>query len=118
LNRGPSVFLLQETHFTAKDSVIIDSMLKLNRIDSYGTNRQKGTTIVYNADYFDNICEQFSDDNGRVCVLVGEINEQTIIIVNVYAPNDHSLQFFERLMMLIENYKDKYPNSVDNGWRL
>jgi len=105
------VFFLQETHFNNSDVCVLDNMLKLNRIDSFGSSRQKGVTIIYNSQKFDEILEYFNDDEGRINILITSKNEHVYIFVNVYAPNDHSIKFFVCLFELISRMKFKYPGS-------
>jgi len=93
LNKGHIIFL-QETHFSKQDSIILDNMLKMNRIDSLGSTRQKGATICYRASDFDNILETCSDEEGRYNILVASKSEVVYLFVNIYGPNDHSITFF------------------------
>jgi len=86
-------------------------MLKLNRVDSFGSNRKKGVTIIYNSSNFDQTLEYLSDDDGRICLLVVSRDEQIYIFVNFYAPNDHSINFFVDLSDLLHRTKSKYPGS-------
>jgi len=105
------VFFLQETHFSKQDTLILDNMLKMNRIDSLGTTRQRGATICYRANDFDNILETHNDEEGRYNILIASKSELIYIFVNIYGPNDHSLQFFKKVFELIGGFCIDYPGS-------
>ena len=64
-----NIMFLQETHFTVKDSDGLDMMLRLQRVDSYGTNRQCGASIVYKLSDWDEVVENFGGDGGRISYL-------------------------------------------------
>lgn len=46
-----------------------------------------------------------ADPQGRYLILVGEFNNRTYTIVNVYAPNTHQLRFMKRLSSKIETIR-------------
>jgi len=105
------IVFLQETHFSNNDGQILDNMLKLSRVDSFGSNRKKGTTIIYNPSNFDHTLEYYNDESGRMNLLVMSKNEAIYIFVNIYAPNDHDIGFFTDLFNLISKIQCKYPGS-------
>jgi len=109
---NPFVFFLQETHFTGKESRILDCMLRLNRVDSYGPNRQRGTTIIFNKENWSEIIQIYNCDEGRICYLVCRNENETFVFLNIYAPNDHNQVFFLELLELIKSVTHKYQDVV------
>ncbi len=102
---------LQETHF--KNEKSINFHWKHGSVNSFGTSNSAGVTILYNTAFFDEILDQFTDDEGRMCILVVQKSEEQYIFVNIYAPNDHyqSLIFFETVTKHINEMKDKYSSA-------
>jgi len=87
-------------HFMQKESKILDNMLKANRIDCYGSNHQKGTSIIYDNNFWDEMIEYYNDDGGRYNFLLLKKHDKLYLFGNIYAPNDHSISFFDSFFLL------------------
>ena len=79
---------------------------------SHGTNHSKGTMTLINPSLDCKIERVISDKNGRFIILKLSFDQQSIVLVNVYAPNDANQQseFFSKLNQLLQ----EFPNSKQN----
>lgn len=49
--------------------------------------------------------KEVKDPLGRYWILVCDINSKTLTLVNVYAPNEHQIRFFNKLMKTIHKHQ-------------
>ena len=63
---------------------------------SHGTNHSKGVMILINPSLECKIERRITDKNGRFIILKLSFDEHSIVLVNIYAPNDaqQQLEFF------------------------
>ena len=73
---------------------------------SHGTNHSKGTMILINPSLDCKIERVISDKNGRFIILKLSFDQQSIVLVNVYSPNDANKQseFFSKLNQLLQKF--------------
>lgn len=73
---------------------------------SYGTNHSKGVMILINPALNCKIERVISDKNGRFIILKLSVDQQSIVLVNIYAPNDTNQQtaFFSKLNQLLQEF--------------
>ena len=75
-------------------------------IYSHGTNHSKGVMILINPSVDCKIEKTICDKNGRFIIIKLSLDEQSIVLVNVYTPNDATQQlgFFARLDQLLQEF--------------
>ena len=73
---------------------------------SHGTNHSKGVMILINPSLECKIERVISDKNGRFIILKLSLDQQSIVLVNIYAPNDINQQitFFSKLNPLLQEF--------------
>ena len=59
---------------------------------SHGTNHSKGVMILINPSLDSKIEKIITDQNGRFIIQKISLDEQAIVLVNIYAPNDANQQ--------------------------
>ena len=76
---------------------------------SHGTNHSKGVMILINPSLQCKIERRITDKNGRFIILKLSFDEQSIVLVNIYAPNDaqQQLEFFSKLNQLLNEFTEE-----------
>ena len=76
---------------------------------SHGTNHSKGVMILINPSLVCKIEKCITDKNGRFIILKLSFDEQSIVLVNIYAPNDvqRQLKFFSTLNQLLQEFAEE-----------
>ena len=76
---------------------------------SHGTNHSKGVMILINPSLECKIEKCITDKNGRFIILKLSFDEQSIVLVNIYAPNDvqQQLKFFLTLNQLLQEFAEE-----------
>ena len=81
------IIFLQETHWTADMEIELQRDWQGHVSCTHGTNSARGAAILISSRLDYKVKETKRDNEGRVLNLVIEMDEQTINLVNVYAPN-------------------------------
>ena len=81
------IIFLQETHWTADMEIELQRDWQGHVSCTHGTNSARGAAILISSRIDYKVKETKRDNEGRVLNLVIEMDEQTINLVNVYAPN-------------------------------
>ena len=102
-------FLLQETHLNKTENLRLTQEWNASAFFSVGDERTRGTAILC-AIHIDETILQHSDENGNYNILATKINEQKILIINIYATSGHNKQqqncrktTFEKITKKLEN---------------
>ena len=82
---------------------------------SHGTNHSKGVMILINPLLDCKIDKIITDKNGRFIIQKISLDEQAIVLVNIYAPNDANQQvaFFSKLNHLLQEFS--HDNIIIGG---
>ena len=104
-----SVIFLQETHLEDCDKTTIDMMWRHKYVMSPGTNRQCGCLILFDPSW--EVVDHETDNEGRFCLVILNNFDSNFIFSNIYAPNDHNLNFFSNVFNSLINAQTAYPNS-------
>jgi len=98
---------LQETHIDNPNT--LGYHWRSGYVQSKSINNAGGVAILYNADYFDEIIDRRSDNNGRICSFTASKNDTKYMFINIHAPNDHykSIEFFSEIESWIFDELDK-----------
>ena len=84
------IILLQETHWTSDIEMEIRRDWGGEIFFNYGSHSARGVAILVNSHLEYNVKQTRSDNEGRVLNILLDFEEQTINIVNVYAPSTDS----------------------------
>jgi len=104
------LFNLQETHLSLEDKNRLEVMWRGKYSLSPGANKSRGCLILYDSSW--DLLDQSIDKGGRYNVITIKKQWGTYTIINLYAPNDHSLEFFEAICNLAIEHKDKYDSDL------
>ena len=104
LNQNIDVLLLQETHFSEDLSVTVaNEFTNWNLYHSFGSSNSRGVSILISKILDVNVIDLKSDNEGRYIFVNIEACNNTISLINIYAPNDiksrHS--FFDNICKLL-----------------
>lgn len=101
-------YLLQETFSTEQNIDIWRSEWGGDFFYSHGSNHSKGVMILVNPAYQIEVIKSVKDKQGRSIVLEIQLDNQHLVLANVYAPNDASQQvkFFKDLNKTLEDYSE------------
>ena len=107
------IAMLQETHSMATDELEWQKEWKGDIYYSHGTNQSKGVAILLPNKINDRIkCLNIEKDrDGRLLILDCEIDNNPLLLINVYAPTkdmgNQQLLFSENLKSKLEKHGDK-----------
>ena len=110
-NADKNFTFIQESHSVKTDENIWKNEWGANIVYSHGTNNSKGVMILF-PNHVQNIevIENWSDDDGRLCMTKLKCDQDIICLINVYAPtkNNQNLQvtFFEKLQKLVNENEE------------
>ena len=97
---------LQETHLDKEDLNRVELLWRGGFSLSPGTNKSRGCITLWGSAWDE--VESLTDNQGRISCSTLRNNTTTISIINIYAPNDHSVQFYEEVFTIVINVKEKY----------
>ena len=83
---------LQECYSTNNCAYMCENEWGSKVFFSHGTNHSKGVMILINPTLDCNVTEFIHDKKGRFIILEVIIEDNPIILVNIYAPNDANQQ--------------------------
>jgi len=102
---------MQETHSSISDEEMWKNEWGSNIMFSHGANDARGVAILFPADISDSSIEEtWSDNNGRICMVKIKAENDTVCLINVYAPTKNNqkpqLDFVEKLQELLSNNEE------------
>ena len=104
-----TIICLQETHLELNDMKTVEMMWRHKFIMSPGTNRQCGCLILFDSSW--DMKFKSNDDNGRLITTVLEKFDRLFILANVYAPNDHDVNFFSTVFNKLVELQISFPSA-------
>lgn len=97
-----SIAMIQETHMSEKEH------LKLKRewvgqvfSSSFESSRKRGVAILVNKSVYFSHIQTITDKEGRYVMVKGTIGGTKITLLNLYAPNEDSRDFFKNIGALV-----------------
>ena len=72
-------------------------------------NRQKGASIFFSGNFWSENENLYKSDNGDLIISRLKNNNLSLIIANVYAPNDHNVNYFNQLKDLVLDIQTDHP---------
>ena len=103
------IVCLQETHSISDMEQIWRSEWGGRIIFSHGTATARGICILFKKEFFCNILNINCDSEGRYicCEINTDSNEPPITLCSVYAPNQDTPSFINKLSNIMETYSEK-----------
>uniref|UniRef100_A0AAR2JS99 exodeoxyribonuclease III n=1 Tax=Pygocentrus nattereri TaxID=42514 RepID=A0AAR2JS99_PYGNA len=93
-SRNYDVIFLQETHLSDKECKRLCRDWVGNVLSCEGSTKSRGVAILINKHLQFTITKEFKDRKGRILIVQAEIQGQTLILANIYAPNLDEPIFF------------------------
>ena len=103
-----SLILLQETHLIKEEENKLRVMWRGGYVASPGQGASRGCLTLFDSRW--KVEENFVSADGRMTCSALSMGQTEVIIVNVYVPNDHDLNFIEMVFERIIEFRDKYPS--------
>ena len=107
LREKADVVCLQETHCTESNESIWQTQWGGATFWSHGSNAARGVGILIRKNTDIEILNNFSDNTGRVVGIQYKEKHETFTLINIYAPNEDSPDFFVEVFKLFEQYPGK-----------
>lgn len=92
----------QETHFMASNPPKCSNKNYSHLFTANANFKTKGVLIALRDSVAFKMLEVVCDPPGRFLILLCNLNSTTYTIVNVYSPNNHRIQFFNRLLKRVK----------------
>ena len=108
-NMNCDVFMLQETHTQAQDVELIQKQWHRECFFDHGDTNSRGVTILFNTRLAFTIMDKCESKEGRYLILQVAIKGHQLSLINIYAPNTDSPEFYVNVFKLMEgcDYVDK-----------
>ena len=100
------VCCLQETHFRPRDTYILKVRGWKNIFHANGKQKKAGLAILISVKIDLKIKKITRDKEGHHIMIKGSIQEEDIIIVNIYAPNIGAPQYIRQILTDIKGEMD------------
>ena len=102
------IYLLQETHSTEAIENSWQSEWGYKTYFSNYSSSSRGVAILLNNTFQFSLIKTIKDSEGRFILLELEVNEQRIIVANLYGPNDDNPTFFKLIQTKLSEFDNKY----------
>ena len=96
-----SIICLQDTHWSSKDEPIIRSIWKGDCILNGISSNSRGVAILFNTSVEYSIASSYKDNEGNLISLDLNLGDISIKLINLYAPNRDSPEFFEKIKEIL-----------------
>ena len=97
-----SIICFQDTHWTSKDEQMVKSLWKGDCILNGNSSNSRGVAILLNTNFEYKILSIAKDDEGNMITLDLVMGDISLKLLNLYAPNKDSPQFFEKVKETLE----------------
>ena len=103
------VCLLQETHIVNdEENILWQQQLGGKSVFSLvGTSQSRGVTIVINPKLEFSIETLKTDTEDQILILNGSLCDKKVVICNIYAPNTDELNFFKKVIEMLNDFVDR-----------
>lgn len=110
--KNVNIFMFQETHLIKANEFVLKARWPHQFIASHGDNTSAGVLILFKKDDWDEVLYEWSDENGRMCLIVLNKAGQLYAFINVYAHNNFEANsnFFDLISHKIDHINDLFPN--------
>ena len=104
--QDPYICCLQETHFTSRDTYKLKVRGWKKIFHANGNQKKGGVAILISAKIYFKMKNILRDKEGHYIMIKGSIQEEDIIILNIYAPNTGSPQYIRQLLTTLKGEID------------
>lgn len=96
---------MQETHSPIENETSWTHEWGAEIISAHGTFDARGVAVLFKRGVDCKIHSKLLDPEGRRTILKAEIQDKTVVLINVYAPNKNTelTHFFTNLLTLLQN---------------
>ncbi len=101
-----TIINLQETHLDDNDKEKLELMWRGEWLVSPGSQKSRGCLTLLDPSW--EVLDKWADPRGRFCIITIKKAFGTFTITNLYAPNVHSVSFFEDILLKLIEMKDKF----------
>jgi len=108
-NKRDSFVFFQETHLEEEDLIHVKFLWRHGIVFSPSVGRQGGTMILFDESW--EVVKTEHDNEGRFCLLSVKKYGHHICFCNIYAPNNHCLNYFSDIYEKIANHCIEYPET-------
>lgn len=109
LHKG--VFLIQETHSQPSIEKVWEKEWGNTIIFSHGTSKSRGVAVLFSKQLDVCIHKTVTDVNGRYILLEMDIDNNPLVLMNIYAPTKDKPKeqavFIEQIFDILQEYQDK-----------
>ena len=98
---GPDVICLQETHICEQEQSRVELEWGGKAFWSAGGSNSRGVAILFKPSLMVTINETKCSNDGRSIIVQFELQNKQYVLVNVYAPNADSPQFFQQISEML-----------------
>jgi len=109
-NNNNTIFNFQETHLEKMDESKIKMMWRGGYISSPGGNKSRGCLTLFDPSW--EVLDQKKDPEGRFTLLTVKKSVGCYTLLNLYAPNNHSLAFFEDICDMAMSTRDNFNSEL------
>ena len=103
-----SIICLQDIHWTSNDESIVRSMWKGDVILNDEFSNSRGVAILLNTNFEYSIISIYKDKEGNMITLDLNFGDTSIKLINIYAPNKDSPEFFEKVKDILNSNKQTF----------
>ncbi|KAL9964015.1 hypothetical protein ACROYT_G027586 [Oculina patagonica] len=100
-----SIYTLQEAHCAERSSETWAAEWGYTALFSSLASNKAGVAILLNNNFTFNILKQICDNQGRYIIIDLEVDELTLTICNIYAPNTDDPTFFQNVSEELSRFK-------------
>lgn len=111
----PQIVLFQETYSTVNCETVWSNEWGNRIYFSHGTSNSRGVATLFGRNFAGSIKGYWTDKQGRFLAVNCLINDKSILIVNVYAPNEDEIEFFVSLFEFLESDSVEFEEVVIGG---
>ena len=103
-----NVYFLQETRCSESKEKLWESEWGYRCYFSCSNRAAQGVQIMMANNFQFNVKEEVKDDLGRYIILHIEVENEDVVLINVYGPNSDDALFFDHLFLVLEEFS-QYP---------
>ena len=105
--QDPSIYYLQETHFTPEDTFRLKVRGWRTIYHATGSQKKAGVAILISDKLDFKLKAITRDEDGHYIKITRSIHQEKLTIINVYAPNTGTPKYIKQLITNISNLIDK-----------
>lgn len=102
-----NIILLQETHSTVADETVWSNEWGSKIYFCHGSNYSKGVAVLIDKNFPVQVGGIRIDQEGRFLLLDVTIGDFSLVIVNVYGPNEDDPTFYQRLFEIVNTRENE-----------